>query len=425
MSSPIHGDQHFIRRINTGLVLDTLRRHSTLSRANVASALGLSRPTAANIINHMIELGMVRETALQKSVMGRPGVMLELNREGCAAIGLHFGYDALSIVLTDFLATILWRKQRPIPQDEDISVTLEHAEGMIIEALAEVSRRKLRCPGIGVGFVGMFDMIREMVICAINRDWRGIQPLRKWKERIDRPFFLDGSSNAAAIGEYYFGEFHDVQNMICLTSAGAGIGAGFLIGGRLYTGATGYAGEAGHMQMDPNGRQCKCGRRGCWETILGPKALVLNMREALARNRRSLVRDRVEGNLDAITFKIILESARAGDAIAGQVVRQAGEALGQGVLNLINLFNPELVLVGGALSQANDLLLPIAQEVLAESSLIQYHDVKLAASTFGEDIQAVGAAALVLDSVLRDPLTIQNVPASGEKYEAMAAAKDA
>ena len=224
-----------------------------------------------------------------------------------------------------------------------------------------------------------------------------------WTRRFDVPVFVENEANAAALGEYYFGIAHNVQNLIYL-SAGVGLGGGIIIKGRLFRGSSGYAGEVGHMTVDPNGELCGCGKRGCWETVVGPRAIVRRVKKALESGAESQIGTLVENDLSRIDVGVVVQAAQAGDLVAQTALEQVGVQLGIGIGNLVNTFNPEMVVLGGALSLAGPFLLPVVEETVREHALEQPRKIlEIAASAHGEEACVMGAVALVVDEILREP----------------------
>jgi len=405
LTQPATADQILVRKLNTSLIMDCLRTRGPLSRAGLSAAIGLNRSTVSSLVKDLLDENLVHEIGLQSSDRsGRPGMLLELNPDGGCAVGVEIGVDFISIVLTDFVARVLWR-QRVVsdPQDEQ-EVIIERAEGMIRRALDTGSKHGLRPLGIGVGVPGLVDIRQGRLVFAPNLCWRDV-PLRElWTRLFDLSIFVENEANAAALGEYYFGVARDVQNLIYL-SAGVGLGGGIIIKGKLFRGSSGYAGEIGHMTMDPDGELCGCGKRGCWETVVGPRAIVRRVREALDMNAESQICALVDDDLSRIDVDVVVQAAQAGDAVARTALEEVGVQLGIGVANLVNTFNPEMVVLGGALSLASPFLLPVIEEMIGQHALAGPRaSVEVAASAHGADACVMGAVALVLDDILREPL---------------------
>jgi len=398
-------DQGLIRKLNTAVLLDALRRFAPLSRAELASRTGLNRSTVSIIVNNLIEEGLIQETYLQNCKVGRPGMMLELNPKGGFAIGIELGVDFISIILTDFIARVQWREQVCSDPNEDQITILDRAATLTQHALDYGLSQGLRPLGIGVGVPGLVDLRQGKLIFAPNLHWNNV-PLRLiWSQHFNLPIFVENEANAAALGEYYFGAAQGVDSFIYL-SAGIGLGAGIVLDGKLFRGSNGYASEVGHMTVDPNGELCGCGKRGCWETQVGPRAVLRRVRKTLESGVPSALCDLVESDLERISFESVVQAAGQGDSVALGALQEVGERLGVGVANLVNVFNPELIVLGGALNLASTILLPIVERLIRENALTPAcENVRVSASAHGIDACLMGAVALVLDDILREPIS--------------------
>jgi glucokinase-like ROK family protein len=402
-------DQGFIRKLNTAVVLDILRRYAPLSRAELAARTGLNRSTVSIIVNSLIEEGFVQETDLQSPKIGRPGMLLVLNPKGGFAVGVEIGVDFISVILTDFVANVLWRQRLISDPAEDQIRILDRASELTQAAIDAGIEQGLRPLGIGVGVPGLVDIRQGKLAFAPNLQWTNV-PLRlMWSQRFDLPIFVENEANAAALGEYYFGVARGVDSFIYL-STGIGLGGGVLIDGKLFRGSSGYAGEVGHMTVDPDGELCGCGKRGCWETKVGPRAVLRRVRKVLSDGIQSVICDLAGGDLNCVTFDIVVQAAKVGDSVALEALQDVGKYLGIGIGNLVNIFNPELIVLGGALSLANEFLLPVIRGTVCESALRPpCENIHFEASAHGADACVMGAVALVLDDILREPMFLQRV----------------
>ncbi len=396
-------DQNLVRKINLALVINTLRHQAPLSRAGLADHTGLNRSTISSIINELLNNRLVQETTLQSDRVGRPGMLLELNPAGGFAVGIELGVDFISLVVTDFVANVLWRQRILSDPSDGQDTILERAYAMTERALAEGLARGLRPLGIGLGVPGLVDLQHGELKFAPNLGWENT-PLRQlWSQRFGLPVFVENDAKAAAMGEYYFGVARRQGNFIFL-HAGVGLGAGIMIDGKLFRGSRGYAAEVGHMIIDPGGELCGCGKRGCWETLVGPRAVIRRFRQTLLLGASSAVMPAVDYDPQNITFKDVANAALQGDPAALAAMREVAGNLGTGIANLVNIFNPQLVVLGGELNYASEILLPVIEQVVTANAMsLPCESLKIVASAHGTDACVIGAAALVLDDILREP----------------------
>jgi glucokinase-like ROK family protein len=254
-----------------------------------------------------------------------------------------------------------------------------------------------------VGVPGLVDAQQSKLMVAPNLNWRHVPLQQLWTQQFGLPVFVENDANAAALGEYYFGVAREVKHFIYL-STGVGLGGGIMLDGKLFRGHGGYAGEIGHMTIEPNGLPCACGRRGCWETLVGPRAIVRQIQGTLQHGATSLIRDLVRDDLNSITFELVVAAAEDGDAIALNALYNAAKWLGVGIANLVNVFNPEMIVLGGVLLRASELWAPVLTATVQELALAQpLETLKLTMSAHGAEACVLGTVALVLDDVLRQP----------------------
>jgi glucokinase-like ROK family protein len=305
--------------------------------------------------------------------------------------------------LTDFVANVLWRDRVYFYPTQDTESVFERARQLIERAMELGHLKRLRHLGIGVGVPGLVDIKEGLLIFAPNLGWRNISFPELWEKRFGVNVFVENESNAAALGEFYFGAGRGIGNQIYL-SAGIGLGAGIILRGRLFRGTKGFAGEVGHMTVDPNGEQCGCGKRGCWETTAGTRAIVRRVCKAIAGNGESRIASLCGNNPDLIDIDMVIAAAQVGDPTALECLHQTGEQLGIGIANLINTFNPEMVVIGGMLSEAGTFLLPTVRAAVDEHALPRLREgVRVVLSAHGTDACVLGAVALVLDDILKEP----------------------
>jgi len=219
--------------------------------------------------------------------------------------------------------------------------------------------------GVGVAAAGFVDVAGSTVMFSPHLSWRD-EPLKAaLEQRLGIPVLVDNDANTTAWAELRFGAGRGYQQMLCIT-LGTGIGGALVIDGRVFRGANGMAGEFGHMQVVPDGRRCECGNRGCWEQYSSGNVLVREARELVEAQSPAAfqLRELVDGDASRLTGPIVTEAARAGDPSAIEMLREIGDWLGTGLASLTAAFDPEVIIIGGGVSDADDLLLDPAREAL-------------------------------------------------------------
>ncbi|MBI4499312.1 MAG: ROK family protein [Chloroflexi bacterium] len=254
--------------------------------------------------------------------------------------------------------------------------------------------------GVGIGAPGPLDARTGTVLCAPNLPgWRNL-PLRSLiQDALGRPTWLENDGNVAALAEHRFGAGRGAQHMLYVTVS-TGIGGGIIANGRLYTGARGTAGELGHQTLDVNGPRCNCGNVGCWEALASGTAIAREARAALDAGQDSLIRDLAAYEGEAVSARTVYLAALQDDPLARRILERASFFLGVGLVNLINLFNPEVLVIGGGLSKMGDLLLGPALE-LARTRAFQpnVQELRVHLAELGDRAGVLGAAALGMTAV--------------------------
>lgn len=248
--------------------------------------------------------------------------------------------------------------------------------------------------GVGIGSPGPLDRATGTVIETPNLGWRNF-PLRDLiANALGLPAELDNDANAATIGEWWVGAGEDVETLIGVT-LGTGIGGGIVLGGKLYHGASDVAGEIGHMSIDSTGRKCKCGNYGCLEAYASGPAIAARAVEGLQTGEESLLPDLVEGELSRITAETVYEGIVAGDVFAREVMRDTAKFLGSGLANLINVLNPEMIVISGGVTRAGDHLLePLRNEVRRRAFRHAFESCQIVTSALGTSAGVIGAACV-------------------------------
>ena len=274
----------------------------------------------------------------------------------------------------------------------DRMVTL--VEGVILDTMRETGVQRSDFVGVGVGAPGPLDREKGIVLVAPNLGWQNF-PLRdRMHDRLAMPTTLDNDANCATFGEWWQGAARGGRNVVGLT-IGTGIGGGLILNGMLYHGASDMAGEIGHTTIDLNGRHCKCGNYGCLEAYASASAIATRAREVLVREEgESVIPAMVHGRFEDITAQTVYDAAKAGDAVANEIVRDTARYLGAGVANLLNIFNPDTVVIAGGVTAAGDaLFVPLRSEVRRRAFGPAVRAVKIVPGTLPGSAGVVGAVA--------------------------------
>jgi len=267
-------------------------------------------------------------------------------------------------------------------------------EGVIRDTITETGATRKDFVGIGVGAPGPLDRENGLVVVAPNLGWRDF-PLRdRVSIPLGLPVTLDNDANCATVGEWWLGAARGGRNVIGIT-IGTGIGGGIIVDGTLYHGASDVAGEVGHTTIDVNGRYCKCGNYGCLEAYASGPAIATRAREALVReDTASMLPSMVDGQLDRITAETVYDAAKAGDGLAHEIVRDTARYLGAGIASLLNIMNPDIVVVAGGVTLAGEALFgPLRTEVRRRAFGSAVRAVRIVPAELPGTAGVVGAVA--------------------------------
>src|SRR3954451_24635105 len=375
-----------LRAGNRARLIDELRRLGTASRADLARATGLSRSTVSSLVADLQARGVIAERGDDRTGAGRPGVLLALDPSAGAAVGVDFGHSHLRVAVADLSSTVLAERLEAIDVDHRADEALDRAVALVDAVLAEAVVAPERVLGAGMGLPGPIDRRTGTVgSSVILPGWAGVRAAEAMSARLDLPVIVDNDANLGALGEVALGAGRGLDDVIYVKIA-SGIGAGLVLGGRLHHGATGVAGELGHVQVRADGALCRCGNRGCLETFAASEPLLESMRAAHG----------------PLTVRAMLELAAGGDLGARRILEDAGRAVGGALADLCNHLNPEAIVVGGELAAAGEPLLDGMRETIERRAQpAAAAAVRVVAGVLGERAELLGALALVVGDTER------------------------
>ena len=407
-SSPDTADIQGMREHNSALVVRLLWNESGgLSRADVSRRLGLSRSTVSAIVEGLVASGIILESHRANSTGGRRGIVLRFNDTHRNIIGIDMGATHVSAALTDLRGRVLSLDSMDADVQNDPAGTLQALEHIITSVLDNAQAPVL---GMGVGVPCPVDRLSPSQLCPrILPAWRGIQLGDHLHERFRLPVWMDNDANMGALAEAWWGSAVDVGDFAYIKVA-TGIGAGFIINGLPYRGASGIAGEIGHTTVNVDGRLCRCGLRGCLEAEAGTPA-VLEKAQDIGLLKPS---DEPLGRNQAL--QALIHMASEGDPDASELVASVGRHIGIAISNLLNILNPRLIVLGGRLTSAGDFLLEHVRDTVRSRTLstsIDNADIVL--GKLGSEHIALGAATLVLHHALLDHRRLTERPTSSTR----------
>lgn len=409
--------QRNARQQNSSAVLFDLWRDAPLSRAMLAQRNGLTKATISAICDDLAALNLIREAGQHRDKVGRPGNLVELNPKARGAIGLEISTNYVAVLLTDFCGQPVWREIAELPLGAPQDVILGRSQTLVGAAIERARQDALPLLGLGVAVPGAVDTERGVVTRAPALGWRDLALKALWEAHFRLPVIVENKARAAATAEMLHGAARGVQNFVYVsigTDVGSSVDVAVVINGVPYRGAHGLAVDAGHMILDPDGEPCSCGLRGCWQAQadVGREAALVSAR--LASGKLSVLGGRTPEEIE--NHRIIHQAALERDALALEVFKSVVTLNhARAILNLIFLFDPELVLIGfanvglpiefqermKALSRMADT--NIAEAVRQQMRLRDLPPPVIRSASREPDTIMLGAALLLVNAFLREP----------------------
>jgi N-acetylglucosamine repressor len=394
MSEAPRANRALIRAINRSKVLNTIKNQGPVSRTEIAQSTGLSAATITSISGELIESGLIFEKEAGDSSGGRRPILLALNTQGGCVIGIKLAEDHVTGALTDLRATVSARLTQPLI-NQSVDSAVDTMSGVVTSLLAEERYRKEQFLGVGVGLAGIIDFQRGILRHSPIFGWKNVPLGDLMTERLGVPVYIDNDVNTLTITELWFGKGKGVNNFLTVT-IGRGVGLGIVLNGQVYRGTHGGAGEFGHTVIDPQGPLCACGKHGCLETFVSDPAIMRKVAEA-----------RQSGQIppEITTIEELLSFAKSGHQDALEIFADVGRILGLGIANLINLLNPELIIISGEGARAGEVLFePMRATVSANVMPGLLGDTMIQVDPWDDYAWARGAAGLVLRDLFESPI---------------------
>jgi predicted NBD/HSP70 family sugar kinase len=372
---------------NQRRLADALRAMGPSTRADLSAATGLSRATVSTTLSDLADLGLVVEpggTAPAGPTGGRPAAVVQLAPGAGVVAGVDVGRRHVNVAVANLAHTVIAERGERLRPDEEptAEVILDRAAALVVAAV-EASGHELR-DVIGVGLGLPAPVVSDTGLLGASNilpAWVGLTPSVELSDRLRLPVHVENDANLGALSEYTWGAGRGSTALVYL-KLGTGIGGGLVIGGRLFRGVSGTAGEIGHLTLDANGDVCRCGNRGCLELVAGGAGLV----EVLGRGRP-----------EVRSLADVVRLVGSGDAPCRRLVADAGSAIGVALGGLVNLINPDRVVVGGELAATGQVLLDPLRHALGRSAVPSAVEaVDVVQGTLGDRAEALGAVSLVL-----------------------------
>jgi len=384
-------------------ILEIIYREPSISRERIAQKTGLG---ASIIYRHVKELKnrrIIGESGQRESEGGRRTELLSINPKGGYLIGASIRKDKLICVLSDLSGKILQSMSEELETVDKVRSIVSQLSKGINKIIKNGGFSLSQIYGVGVGTPGVLDVDRKIGIANIHvNDWRNIPIKEMIQTEINLPVFLENNNNLTALAENRFGQGKGISSFLALDIS-FGIGMGVFLDGHPYIGTQGRAGEVGHIQLDPDGPFCTCGNRGCLESLVSIPSLVRQAKEAISQGVVSEIVQLANNNIDNIEIEMIYEAMHKHDKLAINLMQKAADNIGLVIGNIVNLLNPEIIILGGEINKAGQEFLDMLNQSTEKNKFLPDTHFKTVYSklSYPQSV-AMGAIALVQKKIFID-----------------------
>jgi predicted NBD/HSP70 family sugar kinase len=408
MSTSKGRNLNVIKTHNLSAILLRLLQSKTVSRVELAEELSLSSTTITNLTAELLEDEIITEEEIEISGkhkrVGRPRRMLRLIPSARYAVGVHIGVGMFRVAITNLIAKFVINRTAEF----DLSQTPENVIIKIAEVINQTIKEsgidRRRIIGVGVGASGLVDTATGINVLAPRLNWEDV-PIRSiLEDHVKRSICVDNNVRSMALGEAFFGIGREVSTLAFVYGR-IGVGAGFVVDGKLFRGSGAGAGEIGHtVILGQSGETCSCGNTGCLETLISEPVLLKQAQIIAIRYPDGLLSRHLADADTNKQIESIFAAARSGDEHARKMIEERASYLGIALANLVNIMNPELILLGGMFAQGQDMILPVAETKMRSAAFAGLGEkVRIAPTSFGWRAGVIGASSLALTSFFYQP----------------------
>jgi len=392
--------RNLMRAINRSKILEAIRTIGMISRIDIARTTGLSQALVTGLTADLIKEGLILEKQSGEYEGGRRPMLLALNPEGAFVVGVNLSITELSVVIVNFEGVVVASYTQSLePIQHSVSEIAASVVGAVQACIWEANFAKEQVSGVGIGLPGLVDPDSGDIRFLPNYGWQNVNLKELVQSQLNHPCYIDNSSNTLALAEQWFGEGKGVDNFLVVTIEN-GVGLGAVINGRIYRGQEGIAGEFGHITINPDGPECRCGKKGCVEAYAGKIAIMRDARQAVLDEQWDCE------NPDHFTYEDVVGAAQNGTAVLRQLFNRAGRMLGVGISHLVTLFNPTKIIITGQGVRAGDLIFDAMGSTLDTylSDKFGRRTTQIIVQQWTEQDWARGAGTLVLQELYKSPV---------------------
>ncbi len=384
--------RQYTKEHNRNLVLKTIFEHTSISRAEISRITSLTRTTVSDIVAIFLDEGLVSEIGIGSSIGGKSPILLSLVEDSRYLVGLDLAHNQFRGAIVNLRGKIRELVTLPVNSNNG-----DEALDLVYEILDQLmSASCLPLVGIGIGTPGLVNISEGLVVNAVNLDWKDLPLARLMSERYHLPVLILNDSQAAAVGEYTYGQGHSTESNMIVINARHGIGAGIIINGNLFHGDGGGAGEIGHVVVVPDGgKLCRCGNRGCLETVASAQALVERTQSLVSQS----ITTQLPKSLQEITLATIEQAFKNGDPLAQQAVLETARYMGMAISSLVGALDIQKIVLTGDMTRFGEPWLEVIQGIFSQATLSRLaQETRIEIGQLGENNIILGASAMLANN---------------------------
>ena len=391
------GNLKLIQELNRSIILKTIRHYGPISRSEIAKKNKISPTTVTAAVRELLEQGLVCEDGVGASSGGRKPILVRFSPESRFVVGVAITNSSIEIAEMNLEAKV--RKQKVFPihnlMGELVIDYLLESIGQFLEKCSALTK----CIGISIISPGIINVDKSVIYENTKLKLKNI-PLKEMVEkRFKLKTWLENDANSIALAEKQFGAYKKFKNLVYIT-IGDGVGAGIIVNGSIFRGCSGGTGEFGHTSIDRNGIYCDCGNRGCLENYVNWPAIYSKVSSSITQGRHTIMLELTKGDINRITPSIFRDALKKGDQLAKEIMENTAAYLATGIVNLVNLLNPDIVILGGKVAYNNDYLISQVKELVLHQALnILTNKLEICPSSLGEDFRMIAAATIPIQEI--------------------------
>jgi len=391
-----------LSRQHTLQILQLIRAQDSISRASLAEKTGTSPFLISKTCDQLLAAKFITEAGQGDSTGGRRPTLLSLKPDLGRLIGVDLGAGNIRIAMTDFSGNLIEYVRDESHADQGPEVAMKHLIHLIDQMLKKTGVAPPELNGIGVGISGVLERSTGVTLFWPKMPlWINVPVKKILEDRYKTLVELDDTSRTQAFAEYKLGALESIKHFIYV-AVGAGVGAALFLDGKLYSGSAGFAGEFGHITLSDTGLLCSCGNRGCLETMVSASALIRKARHGISEGLSNALMQMSQDDPNHLSVEMLAKAAAQGDRFTRRLLSDTATSLGTSLVTLVNLLNPELIVIGGGVASAvGELMLPEIERIVRDRAMIQgENQVQIRISRLQEKDWTLGATLLVVEKAL-------------------------